>query len=75
MIMEPTEKNQQLKKFSQIEPDASQVSAQHATTLSFSDFIENKGDLWSMDKYPVSWLIHRKFIAPFSKGSEPDGWS
>ena len=31
-----------------------QVSVEHSTVLSFGDYVENKGNLWNMDKYPVS---------------------
>ena len=31
-----------------------QVSVEHSTVLAFGDYVENKGNLWNMDKYPVS---------------------
>ena len=62
-------KNKVVKKINQvnyyilvIEPDVNltslhclieQVCVEHSTTLNFGEFINNKGDLWNMDKYPV----------------------
>ena len=31
-----------------------QVSVEHSIVLAFGDYVENKGNLWNMDKYPVS---------------------